>query len=71
MSLLTDNDSFFDLNENPKIPDVSVVGKAFMNVQNQQPKVVIGNLTVAQVVKKTPSKTLREELEVIRRDTQL
>ncbi len=66
-----ENDTFFDLNENPKIPDVSAVGKALMNTQNQQPKVVIGSLHVSQVSKQKKVKTLREELEFIRRDTQI
>lgn len=65
------DDHFFDLNENPKMPDVSVVGKALLDAQNQQPKVVIGNLNVIEGSKKMKPKTLREELECVRRDTQV
>ena len=63
------NDNFFDLNENPKMPDVSEVGKALMNSQNSQPKVVIGNLIVSENKGTHQSKSLREQLEYVRRDT--
>ncbi len=63
------NDNFFDLNENPKMPDVSEVGKALLSSQNSQPKVVIGNLIVSEKQANGQGKNLREQLEHVRRDT--
>ncbi len=65
------NDDFFDLNENPEMPDLSIIGKAIMNAQNQKSKIIIGSINVVKVKEEKPRMTLREELEFLRRDTQI
>lgn len=63
-------DQFFNLNDNPQMPDTSIIQKILFERQMQQPDVVIGNLIVSEIKNKKIPKTIAEELECIRRDTE-
>jgi len=73
MSLITEEkNNFFNLNENPKMPNVAAVGKVLTQSEiTPESKISIGNLIVGTTPKLEKAKGLNEEFENLRRDTEI